>query len=123
MMPSLLQSRLMSKAAGFYQEALEHVALVGFAQGFAGFDMDLGNMQSEDNFDGIEEFYSDEVVEGSGVDADTRNKDAGNRKTPDKAEKQNQNNLTKLRQRQRQNSLNQVQEIQKGLQQSVRAVG
>lgn len=115
-----------AKATGFYQEALDHVARVGFAQGFAGFDMDLGNMQGEGNFDVIEEFYSEEVVEGSGIDADTdtRNTKAGNRTTSDKAEKQNQTNLTKLRQRQqRQNSLNQVQEIQKGLQQSVRAVG
>lgn len=112
-----------AKAAGFYQEALDHVARVGFAQGFAGFDMDLGNMQGEDNFDVIEEFYSEEAEEGNGVDADTRNTDAGNRIKRDKAETQNQTNLTKPRQQQRQNSLNQVQEIQKGLQQSVRAVG
>ncbi|WP_431830748.1 hydrolase or metal-binding protein [Acinetobacter ihumii] len=114
-----------AKVAGFYQEALDHVARVGFAQGFAGLDMDLGNMQGEDNFDVIEEFYSDEVVEGNGADADKGNADAnvGNSIKPDKVETQNQANLTKPRQRQRQNSLNQVQEIQKGLQQSVRAVG
>lgn len=115
-----------AKAAGFYQEALDHVARVGFAQGFAGFDMDLGNMQGEDNFDVIEEFYSDEAVEGSSVDADTRNADAnvGNSTTPDKAEAQKQTNLTKPQQRQqRQNSLNQAKEIQRGLQQSVRVVG
>lgn len=107
-----------AKAAGFYQEALDHVARVGFAQGFAGFDMDLGNMQGEDNFDVIEEFYSEEVVEGS----DT-NTDVSYSTTSDKADTQNQTNLTKPRQRQRQSSLNQVQEIQNGLQQSVRVVG
>jgi len=107
-----------AKAAGFYQEALDHVARVGFAQGFAGFDMDLGNMQGEDNFDVIDEFYSEEAVEGSSV-----NTDVGNSSTPDKAEAQNQPNLIKPRQRQRQNNLNQVQEIQNGLQQSVRVVG
>ncbi|WP_151831506.1 recombination directionality factor [Acinetobacter ursingii] len=112
-----------AKAVGFYQEALDHVARVGFAQGFAGFDMDLGNMQGEDNFDVIEEFYSDEAVESSGVDANTRNTDAGNSIKRDKADTHNQPNSTKPRQRQRQNSLNQVQEIQKGLQQSVRVVG
>ena len=114
-----------AKVAGFYQEALDHVARVGFAQGFAGFDMDLGNMQGEDNFDVIEEFYSEEAVEGSGIDVntDTRNTNAVNSTISDKAEKQNQTNSTKPRQRQRQNSLNQVQEIQKGLQQSVRVVG
>lgn len=110
-----------AKAVGFYQEALDHVARVGFGQGFAGFDMDLGNVQGEDNFDVIEEFYSEEAVEGNGVDADTRNADAGNSTIPDKAEAQKQTNLTKPRQRQ--TSLNPVQEIQKGLQQSVRAVG
>lgn len=115
-----------AKAAGFYQEALDHVARVGFAQGFAGFDMDLGNMQGEDNFDVIDEFYSEEAVEGSSIDVhtDTRNTNAGNSSTSDKADTQNQTKLTKPRQRQqRQNSLNQVQEIQKGLQQSVRVVG
>ncbi len=112
-----------AKTAGFYQEALDHVARVGFAQGFSGFDMDLGNMQGEDNLDVIEEFYLDEAGEDNGVDADTRNKDAGNSSIPDKTDTQNQANSTKPRQRQRQNSLNQVQEIQKGLQQSVRAVG
>lgn len=110
-----------AKAAGFYQEALDHVARVGFAQGFAGFDMDLGNVQGEDNFDVIEEFYSEEVVEGS--DADMRNTDAGNSIKHDKADTQNQTNSAKQRQRQRQNSLNQAQEIQKELQQSVRVVG
>ncbi|MFW2037300.1 hydrolase or metal-binding protein [Acinetobacter ursingii] len=108
-----------AKVAGFYQEALDHVARVGFAQGF---DMDLGNMQGEDNFDVIEEFYSDEVVEGSGVDADTGNMDTGHSNTSDKAKTQNQTNLTQPRQRQRQNSLNQMQEIQQGLQQSVQAL-
>ncbi|WP_151830989.1 recombination directionality factor [Acinetobacter ursingii] len=120
---AITQARYMdeqAKAAGFYQEALDHVARVGFAQGFAGFDMDLGNMQGEDNFDVIEEFYSEE--EGSGVDAGKRNTDVGNSTTSDKADTQNQANLIKPRQRQRQNSLNQVQEIQKGLQQSVRVV-
>lgn len=114
-----------AKAAGFYQEALDHVARVGFAQGFAGFDMDLGNMQGGDNFDVIDEFYSEEAVEGSSIDVntDTRNTNAGNSSIPDKAQTQNQTNSTKPRQRQRQNSLNQVQEIQKGLQQSVRVVG
>ena len=107
-----------AKAAGFYQEALDHVARVGFAQGFVGFDMDLGNMQGEDNFDVIEEFYSEEAVEGS----DT-NTDVGYSTTSDKAGKQNQSNSTKPRQRQRQNNLSQVQEIQKGLEQSVRVVG
>ncbi len=112
-----------AKSAGFYQEALDHVARVGFAQGFAGFDMDLGNIQGEDNFDVIEEFYSDEAAEVSDLGADTRNTDAGNSTISDKAETQNQSNLTKPRQRQqRQSSLNQVQEIQKGLQQSVRAL-
>ncbi|WP_371863707.1 recombination directionality factor [Acinetobacter ursingii] len=112
-----------AKAVGFYQEALDHVARVGFAQGFAGVDMDLGNMQGEDNFDVIEEFYSEEAEVGSKADADTRNAGAGNSSTPDKADNQNQTNLTKPRQRQRQNNLNQVQEIQKELQQSVRVVG
>ena len=114
-----------AKVVGFYQEALDHVARVGFAQGFTGFEMDLGNMQGEDNFDVIEEFYSEEAVESSGVnaDADARNTDAANSTIPDKAEAQKQTNLTKPRQRQRQNSLNQVQEMQKGLQQSVRVVG
>lgn len=113
-----------AKAAGFYQEALDHVARVGFAQGFAGFDMDLGNMQGEDNLDVIEEFYSEEVDVGSKADADMRNTDAGNSTIPNKADNQNQPNSTKPRQRQqRQSSLNQVQEIQKGLQQSVRVVG
>lgn len=112
-----------AKTAGFYQEALDHVARVGFAQGFAGVDMDLGNMQGEDNFDVMEEFYAEEAVEVG--NADTRNADAnvGNSIKPDKADTQNEANLTKPRQRQRQNSLNQVQEMQKGLQQSVRVVG
>lgn len=112
-----------AKAAGFYQEALDHVARVGFAQGFASFDMHLGNMQGEDNFDVIEEFYSEETEEDNCVDADTRNTNVGNSTTSDKADTQNQTHLTKPRQRQRQNNLNQVQEIQKGLQQSVRVVG
>lgn len=114
-----------AKAAGFYQEALDHVARVGFAQGFAGFDMDLGNMQSEDNFDVMEEFYSEEGMEGSGIDVntDTRNTNAVNSTISDKAEIPSQTNLTKPRQRQHQNSLNQAKEIQKGLQQSVRVVG
>lgn len=113
-----------AKAAGFYQEALDHVARLGFAQGFAGFDMDFGNMQGEDNFDVMEEFYSEEVEVGSNTDADTRNAGAGNSSTPDKAETPSQTNQTKSRQRQqRQNNLNQVQEMQKGLQQSVRTVG
>lgn len=125
---AIIQAKKMdeqAKAAGFYQEALDHVARVGFAQGFAGFDMNLGNMQGEDNFDVIEEFYLDEVLDGSGIDinTDTRNTNAGNSSTPDKTQTQNQTNLTKPRQRQRQNSLNQVQEIQKGLQQSVRVFG
>jgi len=106
-----------AKAAGFYQEAVDHVARVGFAQGFAGFDMDLGNMQGQDNFDVMEEFYSEEVEEGS-------DSNAGNSSTPDKAEPSSQANRTKSRQRQqRQNNLNQVQEMQKGLQQSVQVVG
>ncbi len=106
-----------AKASGFYQEAVDHVARVGFAQGFAGFDMDLGNMGGEDNFEVMEEFYSEEAEEGSGVDV-------GNSSTPNKAETSGQTNLTKSRQRQRrQNNLNQVQEMQKGLQQSVRVVG
>lgn len=106
-----------AKAAGFYQEAVDHVARVGFAQGFAGFDMDLGNMQGEDNFGVMEEFYSEEVEVGVGSDA-------GNSSAPDQAEKQNQANSIKPRQRQQlQNNLNQVQEMQKGLQQSVRTVG
>ena len=112
-----------AKAAGFYQEALDHVARVGFAQGFAGFDMDLGNMQGEDNFDVIEEFYSEEAVEVGNTDTGNADANVGNSIKPDKVETQNQTNLTKPRQRQRQNSLNQVQKIQKGLQQSVRVVG
>lgn len=113
-----------AKAAGFYQEAVDHVARVGFAQGFSGFDMDFGNMQEEDNFDVMEEFYSEEVEVGSNTDADTRNAGAGNSSTPDKAETPSQTNQTKSRQRQqRQNNLNQVQEMKKGLQQSVRTVG
>ncbi len=121
---AIIQAKKMdeqAKAVGFYQEALDHVARVGFAQGFAGFDMDLGNMQGEDNFDVIEEFYSEEAVENG--NADVGKVDAGNSTIPDKTKTQNQTKLTKPRQRQRQNSLNQVQEIQKGLQQSVRVVG
>ncbi|WP_151980750.1 recombination directionality factor [Acinetobacter guerrae] len=105
-----------AKAAGFYQEAVDHVARVGFAQGFAGFDMDLGNMGGEDNFEVMEEFYSEEAVEGS-------DSNAGNSSTPDKAETSRQSNRTNSRQRQqRQNNLNQVKEMQKELQQSVRVV-
>ncbi|WP_151813859.1 recombination directionality factor [Acinetobacter ursingii] len=56
-----------AKAAGFYQEAVDHVARVGFAQGFAGFDGELGNMQGDD-FDVMEEFYSEEAGESSSGD-------------------------------------------------------
>lgn len=123
---AITQARQMdeqAKGAGFYQEALDHVARVGFAQGFAGFDMDLGNMQDEDNLDVIEEFYSEEAVEVGNTDTGNADANVGNSIKPDKVETQNQTNLTKPRQRQRQNSLNQVQEIQNGLQQSVRVVG
>lgn len=104
-----------AKAAGFYQEALDFVARRGFAQGFAGFNGALGNMEGDD-FDVMEEFYVEEAGESSSGDV-------VNSITPDKAETQNQANLTKPRQRQRQQSINQVKEIQKGLQQSVRTVG
>ncbi|MDU4395168.1 MAG: hydrolase or metal-binding protein [Acinetobacter ursingii] len=106
-----------AKTAGFYQEAVDHVARVGFAQGFAGIDMYLGNMQGENNFDVREEFYSEEVMEVSDANA------GNNSSTSDKAETSSQTHLTKPRQRQRQNNLKQVQEMQKGLQQSVRTVG
>lgn len=123
---AIIQARQMdeeAKVAGFYQEALDHVARVGFAQGFAGVDMDLGNMQGEDNFDVMEEFYAEEAVEVGNTDTGNADANVGNSIKPDKVETQNQTNLTKPRQRQRQSSLNQVQEIQNGLQQSVRVVG
>ncbi|MCU4413709.1 hydrolase or metal-binding protein [Acinetobacter sp. WU_MDCI_Axc73] len=107
-----------AKAAGFYQEALDFVARRGFAQGFAGFDLDVGNAEGENNFEVVEEFYSNETE-------DNMNAEAGKGDEEGKIQRSNQENQAKPvkpRQRQCQNSLNQVQEIQKGLQQSVRVV-
>lgn len=106
-----------AKAAGFYQEAVDHVARVGFAQGFGGFDGELGNIEG-DNFDVMEEVYADEVEDNTNAEA---NKGDEEGKTQ-RSNQENQAKPVKSRQRQQQNSLNQVQEIQKELQQSVRAV-
>ncbi|MEB3755119.1 hydrolase or metal-binding protein [Acinetobacter sp. MD2(2019)] len=96
-----------SKQSGFNQTALDQMALQGYSN--ARFEVN-----SEEGLDLVEEFYMDDEA-----DAIIENGIVGG-----KAETQQQTNLTKPRQRQqRQNNLNQVQEIQKGLQQSVRAVG
>lgn len=71
-----------SKEAGFYQEALDHVA----RQGYGNASFEVG---SEEGLDIVEEFYSDEA---------------------------------KPEQNQQTHDLTHVQDIQKGLQQSVRAV-
>ncbi|MBJ8554232.1 MULTISPECIES: recombination directionality factor [Acinetobacter] len=70
-----------SKATGFYQEALDHVARQGY--GNANFEI-----EAEEGLDIIEEFYADEA---------------------------------NLKQRQQPNDLTHVQDIHKGLQQSVQA--
>lgn len=71
-----------SKAAGFYQEALDHVARQGY--GNASFEV-----VGEEGLDIVEEFYADEV---------------------------------KQEQHQQSNHLNQLQDIQRDLQQSVQAL-
>jgi hypothetical protein len=70
-----------SKTAGFYQEALDHVA----RQGYGNASFEVGD---EEGLDIIEEFYADEA---------------------------------NLKQRQQSNDLTHVQDIHKGLQQSVQA--
>ncbi|MBT50046.1 MAG: hypothetical protein CL491_08215 [Acinetobacter sp.] len=71
-----------SKAAGFYQEALDHVA----RQGYGNVSFEVGG---EEGLDVVEEFYSDE----------------SSQQTQDTA-----------------NQVGRVQDIQKGLQQSVQAL-
>ena len=71
-----------SKAAGFYQEALDHVA----RQGYGNASFEVGG---EEGLDIVEEFYSDE---------------------------------SRLKQSQQMHDLSHVQNIQKGLQQSVQAL-
>ena len=71
-----------SKAVGFYQEALDHVA----RQGYGNANFEVGG---EEGLDILEEFYSDE---------------------------------SKPEQQQKNHDLGHIQEIQKGLQQSVRSV-
>ncbi|KKW77425.1 hydrolase or metal-binding protein [Acinetobacter sp. AG1] len=71
-----------SKAAGFYQEALDHVA----RQGYGNASFEVG---SEEGLDIVEEFYTDE---------------------------------SRSEQHQQTHDLNYVQDIQKGLQQSVQAL-
>ncbi len=71
-----------SKAAGFYQEALDHVARQGYSN--ASFEVD-----GEEGLDVVEEFYTDE----------------SNQQAPDTP-----------------NQVGRVQDIQKGLQQSVQAL-
>ena len=71
-----------SKAAGFYQEALDHVA----RQGYGNASFEVGD---DDGLDIVEEFYSDE---------------------------------SKPQQHQQSHDLTHVQDIQKGLQQSVQAL-
>jgi hypothetical protein len=71
-----------SKAAGFYQEALDHVA----RQGYGNASFEVGG---EEGLDIVEEFYTDE---------------------------------SKLEQHQQSHDLTHVQDIQKGLQQSVQAL-
>ncbi|ENU91283.1 hypothetical protein F971_03190 [Acinetobacter vivianii] len=71
-----------SKTAGFYQEALDHVARQGY--GNAGFEV-----EGEEGLDIVEEFYKDEV---------------------------------NSEQYQQPNDLTNVQDVQKGLQQSVQAL-
>jgi len=71
-----------SKAVGFYQEALDHVA----RQGYGNASFEVGG---EEGLDIVEEFYSDE---------------------------------SRLKQSQQMHDLSHVQNIQKGLQQSVQAL-
>lgn len=82
-----------SKVAGFYQEVLDHVARQGYSN--ARFEMN-----SEEGLDVVEEFYMDEVIESEQVQPDTKAK-----------------SRPKFNQ-----SEGFVQDIQKGLQRSVRAV-
>lgn len=71
-----------SKAVGFYQEALDHVARQGYGNASFG-------VGGEEGLDIVEEFYSDE---------------------------------SRLKQSQQMHDLSHVQNIQKGLQQSVQAL-
>jgi hypothetical protein len=82
-----------SKTAGFYQEALDHVARQGYSN--ARFEVN-----SEEGFDLVEEYYTDNVVESEQVQPDT------------KAKVKSKFNQEK----------DFVQDIQQGLQGSVRAV-
>ncbi len=82
-----------SKAAGFYQEALDHVARQGY--GNARFEVN-----AQEGLDLVEEFYTDEVMESEQTKPDSKDK-------------------TKPKFNQREGF---VQDIQQGLQQSVRVV-
>lgn len=82
-----------SKAAGFYQEALDHVARQGF--GNARFEVN-----AEEGLDVVEEFYTDEVMESEQTKPESKAK-------------------TKSKFNQMEGF---VQDIQQGLQGSVRAV-
>lgn len=82
-----------SKAAGFYQEALDHIARQGYAN--ARFEMN-----AEEGLDLVEEFYTDEVMESEQTKPESKAK-------------------TKPKFNQREGF---VQDIQQGLQGSVRAV-
>ena len=82
-----------SKAAGFYQEALDHIARQGY--GNARFEVN-----AEEGLDLVEEFYTDEVMESEQIKPESKAK-------------------TKPKFNQREGF---VQDVQQGLQGSVRAV-
>lgn len=57
----------LSKAVGFYQEALDHVAWQGY--GNARFEVN-----SEEGLDLVEEFYTDEIAESEQVQSEPKGK-------------------------------------------------